>query len=174
MNKTDFLRECMSDPALISQPIPIDQFSRSYCVVCSNKECCRSRANTMIFPERVQSWKLRLFDDVPRASDDDKNFEHIRAKNFQSTNEQAAVQIIQNQELPKETSPPVIEAKLEVVVSKEEPLQEISTKTPIQQSYPTIDNTPMQGGIMIPGKPNDNEKDKFINPGDSFVFEEPE
>jgi hypothetical protein len=41
---------------------------------------------------------------------------------------------------------------------------------PPQQKEPTLDNTPFQGGITLPGKPVDVKEDKVLNPGATFTF----
>jgi hypothetical protein len=38
------------------------------------------------------------------------------------------------------------------------------------QQEPSLNNTPFQGGIVLPGKPNDKKEDKFVEPGSTFTF----
>jgi hypothetical protein len=186
---TDYLRECMTDPALVNQPVPIDQFSRIYCVVCGYKPCVRSRANTMVFTERVANWRPRLFTEVPRAEDSDPNYARIRAKNFQSVDEPLA---ISNGEafaknfapIPQPTEPlayfepdrpaePIAHQILTPpsIPSTSQPLPltpPVSVNAPHQE--PTLDNTPFGGGIILPGKPVDKKEDKLMDPGSTFTF----
>src|SRR5512135_2096050 len=132
--KADFLRECMTDPALVSQPVPIDQFSRAFCVVCAYKPCVRSRANTMVFTERVANWVPRMFTQVPRAADDDPNYARIRAKNFQSVNEPLVVEVQpevpvqpEPEAAPMQTQPPEPPVHSEPPRPTESPVQSVST-----------------------------------------------
>jgi hypothetical protein len=187
-DKTDFLKECMSDPALVSQPIPIDQFSRSFCVVCGYKPCVRSAASGMIFTERVANWKSRMFTDVPRASDNDPNYARIRAKNFQNLNEPLVVNV--QPEVPlvhsEPSGPPVHSTPPEPT---EPPVQVVQTPPAVpplvmthpvpppgaqQQGEPTLTNTPFQSGMVLPGKPVDKKEDKFVEPGAIITFGEDE
>src|SRR5690348_6277675 len=92
-NRADFLKECMSDPALVTSPVPIDEFQRNYCIVCANRECARSSANNLAFDRRVANWESTLFTNAPRAKDDDPNFVRIRSKNFAPVIESMGVRI---------------------------------------------------------------------------------
>ncbi len=74
----DYLRECMSD---VGNP-PIDDMNRNFCVVCSNRGCERAGAHQSAFDKRVKNWRETLFLKVPRAADDDRSYDNIRAKNF--------------------------------------------------------------------------------------------
>lgn len=198
--KTDFLRECMTDPALVSQPIPIDQFSRAFCVVCGYKPCVRSRANTMVFTERVANWRLRLFTNVPRADDNDPNYARIRAKRFQSTEEPLVVNVHTEAATPSEPSPAPAPQPSDAPVHSTPPrpteheappaptppapvpLAALNTSLPASltqapitnapQQTPTLDNTPFAGGIVLPGKPVDKKEDKFVEPGATITFGE--
>jgi len=40
------------------------------------------------------------------------------------------------------------------------------------QQEPSLNNTPFQGGIVLPGKPVDKKEDKFLEPGATFTFGE--
>lgn len=81
----DYLRECMSDPALVQGPTPIDEFSKAFCIRCIQKDCTRARLNGSLFARRAETWKKNLFDSPPRASDDDPRYQAIRAKKFLQT-----------------------------------------------------------------------------------------
>ncbi len=180
-SKSDFLRECMSDPALVERPLPIDQFCQAFCVVCSQKACTRSRAHTMLFTERVATWKTRLFDNVPRAAENDENYARIRAKNFQSLEGPLVVNSPSEpkvmpvfREKPAETpvhSDPI--RPTEIPVPDPAPPTQAQPAPPthmVQSPEPSIDNTPFQGGIVLPGKPVDKKVDKFVEPGGTFTF----
>jgi hypothetical protein len=130
----------------------------------------------MLFTERVATWEARLFTHVPRAADNDENYARIRAKNFQSVREPLVVN------LPAEV-PPVQEKPLEEPLHfiPPTPTNEVPMVTPptimqpvisTQQEEPTLNNTPFQGGIVLPGKPEDKKEDKFIEPGSTFTFGE--
>lgn len=78
--KNDFLRECTSDVGMI----PIDEFTKTYCLRCINQGCTRSAGNNHMFVQRAQNWEKRLFSEVQRAGDKDPTFDDIRAKLFVS------------------------------------------------------------------------------------------
>src|SRR5688572_27792432 len=77
-NRTDFLKECMSDVG----PMPLDQFNRTFCAQCANRDCSRNGAQNLAFDHRVNNWKTILFDAVPRAQDTDVQYDPIRLKRF--------------------------------------------------------------------------------------------
>lgn len=173
--KSDFLRECMSDPALVERPMPIDHFAQAFCIVCSQKECTRSRSNTMLFTERVSTWKSRLFDNVPRADDNDTNYGRIRAKNFQSVEDPIIINT-ESVRIPEQI--PVLkpeEDKFPTVTKNENQSTNICIEPSVlvvQNKEPELNNTPFQGGIIISGKPIDKTEDKIMEPGSTFTFEE--
>ncbi len=179
--KSDYLKECMTDPALVSGTVPIDQFCQTFCVVCSYKPCTRSRANHMLFTERVANWRPRMFTEVPRAADDDENFARIRAKNFQSVGEPL---IVNTQPEPSPVPEKPAEAPLHFIsMTPTEPVLEAAPAPappppamthPVvaTQQEPSLNNTPFQGGIILPGKPVDKKEDKFLEPGATFTFGE--
>ena len=81
----DFLRECMSDPALVQGQVPIDEFNKAYCVRCVQKECARAGLNGSLLARRAATWHTSLFEKPPRAADDDPRYQSIRAKKFLQT-----------------------------------------------------------------------------------------
>lgn len=165
--KADFLRECMSDPALVDRPTPIDQFCRSFCVVCGNKECTRSRANLMSFTARAAEWEDRMFNKVPRAAPNDEKFTYIRSKNFRQTNVEVLTihsqPILETVHSNSEQEPKGI--KVEMAPTIDEKPASVPAKISV------IDNTPMQAGMILPGKPVDKKEDQFLQSGSSFSFE---
>ena len=170
---SDFLKDCMSDPALVQKPLPIDQFSRMFCVVCGQKECSRSRSNTMVFTERVANWKDRMFDKVPRASDNDENYIRIRAKNFQ--NIEPAMSIETKKVVPIELNDQKDEINISTKIDQivEPKIVEIEKTRIIGPGpEPIISNTPFFGGVTLAGKPVDKNEDELIEVGGSFVFGE--
>jgi hypothetical protein len=193
--KGDFLKECMTDPALVARSVPIDQFCQTYCVVCSYKPCVRSRANQMIFTERVANWRPRMFTQVPRAADDDENYAKIRAKNFQNVGEPLVVNFPSFPDPAPPTSDPTPEqpagaplhftpmtpTEPAILEAPEPPPADPPAPKPAPvmtqtvaalQQEPTLNNTPFQGGIVLPGKPVDKQEDKFLEPGATFTFDE--
>ena len=77
--KPDYLKECLSDiTAKIKKSVPIDQFNAEFCVYCINKECARSASSNMLFDRRVNNWESLLFRDVPRAKENDPDYDDIR------------------------------------------------------------------------------------------------
>ena len=138
----------------------------------------------MLFTERVANWEPRMFSKVPRAADDDENYARIRAKNFQSVREPLVVNT------PPETAPvpakppetpvhftpmtPTAIPDLEPSVPEPtpEPASELvmTQQVSVPKQEPTLNNTPFQGGIVLPGKPVDKKEDKFVEPGATFTF----
>jgi len=187
MEKDDFLKVCMSDPALVSGPMPIDLFNKSYCIVCSQLACARSRANTMAFSDRAQNWKKNLFDNPPRADDNDPRYANIRAKKFLDLHKEASeagpgaaryevqvpTDISTESQLPQTpvysqtpVTPPVSPPEAPEL---EPPGPIIPPPNPNPPAKPVFDlnNTPFQQGTIISSKP---EKEIIIEPGASFTF----
>jgi|SRR5271157_2001056 len=187
-DKLDFLRECMSDPALVQRPMPIDQFGQAFCIVCSNKHCVRSRATTMLFTERVANWEDRMFRKVPRAPENDERYAQIRGKRFLPVEEPIAVstdpESVPTPEQPLEapvhsTPPRPTEPSIQITFPSPAAAPIVMTQPPPpvaapHQGEPTLDNTPFQGGIVLPGKPEDKKEDQFVEPGSTFTFGEDE
>ena len=166
--KIDYLKDCMSDPALISHPLPIDQFSRSFCMVCSQKACSRSRANTMIFTERVATWRSRLFTNVPRASDDDPNYAIVKAKIFKNVDEPISI----TTEAPIETPIHFISEQIKQIDNTTTTAPTPTPTTPTVEIHNAqIDNIPFKGNVILPGKPIDNKIDVPLNPNNTFTFD---
>ena len=65
--KPDFLQECMRG----FTTVPLDDFNKLYCLVCSNRECSRSIGNSSLFDSRVKNWKKVLFDNIQRIESGD-------------------------------------------------------------------------------------------------------
>jgi len=186
--KLDFLRECMSDPALVQRPIPIDQFGKAFCIVCAYKPCVRSRANTMLFTERVANWEDRMFRKVPRAPENDERYAQIRGKRFLTVEEPLIVNtdpesvptVEQPPEAPVHSTPPQpTKPPIQIipVPPAAAPLVMTQQSPPVaapHQGEPTLNNTPFQGGIVLPGKPEDKKEDQFVEPGSTFTFGEDE
>jgi hypothetical protein len=51
--------------------IPLDDFNKLYCLVCSNRECSRSIGNSSLFDSRVKNWKKVLFENIQRIESGD-------------------------------------------------------------------------------------------------------
>jgi len=122
----DYLRECMQDPALVKGPIPIDEFSKQICLQCVNSSCARSRMMGMSTYVRAQNWKRDLFDQVPRAREDDPKYSQIRSKNFISPNMQPQISIETNT-VKEPFIPEVLRTEtreIEQSAAEEEPVQE--------------------------------------------------
>lgn len=181
----DFLKECMSDVSgKLGKVVPIDEFNQAFCVVCVNKECARSRSNNMLFDQRAHNWKEELFISVPRAGDDDPQYNGIRSKNFISVANIPAPNIPQN--TPEEPKINPIERKLNIEFKSEnsdlseepepEPIPELEIIKPEPKPEPLIQpqprpvpdlgNTPFQQGTVLPGK----SKEVKLEPGQSYTF----
>jgi len=185
--QVDYLKECMSDPALTKAgPVPLDVFNRSYCVVCGNRECSRSALNGMAFDARVLNWKKDMFDSVPRADEADTGYDRIREKRFLP---------VQGQGQPVSTQAWIPELRHGVLIQESEPEPPAATAhseepspappaPPAQAARPnqpaprqagdyTLENTPFVQGTVLPGgqpAPAGTGKDVVLNPGGSFTF----
>lgn len=171
MHKLDFLRDCMRDvPGL-----PIDQFNTAFCVMCGNRQCSRSGANNLAFDRRVSNWKNDLFDNVPRASDRDPGFDHIRLKRFIPIEpESTVVPDVYSREPDVVINVQSTEAQTEAKENLSVPLAfRRIPSTPASQT-PQAANTPFIQGAMLPG--NDQSVVKIspqeteIESGGSFTF----
>lgn len=188
----DYLRECMSDPALVQGPTPIDEFSKAFCIRCIQKDCTRARLNGSLFARRAETWKVNLFDSPPRAKDDDPRYQTIRAKKFlQTANEvvelrQGGVNYeVQTREMPDlpaalRKEPPA--APAETTPEPETPEPTVQTQIappdldppappPPPPAQPVHDasfqNTPFEQGTVLPGG---QPQEKVTEVGGSFTF----
>lgn len=179
--KNDFLKECMSDPAIGGgRSIPIDEFNRSWCVRCQQKDCGRAGLNNSLLVRRAETWKEKLFDKPPRADDADSRFDHIRAKRFLPTQSEAARQPVPAYEVRPANVPAMMQSVEELVEPEEaeipdgpdtEPELEnppsepaplfvqpapqpvAPAPQPVRQPAPAqTQNTPFEQGMMIGGK----------------------
>lgn len=184
MTKPDFLQECINDPALVTGPVQIDEFSKAYCLVCANRDCARAGTNNMQFDYRSIHWKEMLFDNVPRADDNDSRYDNIRGKkflpiqprievpgtpNFVSPN-MVSVDPSISRSMAKPDDPEVVIAT--PVIATPESIQ-IQSKP---QSKPTTElkNTPFQQGTILPGGPKAEpakEETPLAN-GSVYTFDE--
>ena len=179
-NKPDFLKECMSDPALVSSPMQLDEFNKTYCLVCANRGCSRAGSNNMGFDRRVQNWQNDLFNNVPRAGDNDPNFVHIRMKNFAPAGQRIVVpggpkfvnveptiqptKFVRSE--PEPEAPIVQEVAPEVSKEPEKPLAvREEAKKPQNQ-----ENTNFEQGTVLPGGEPQIPKETIMQPGSSFTF----
>jgi hypothetical protein len=189
----DYLRECMSDPALVQGPTPIDEFSKAFCIRCIQKDCTRARLNGSLFARRVETWKTNLFDSPPRAKDDDPRYQSIRAKRFlQTANEvvelrQGGVNYeVQTREMPEIPAAlrrePVVAAPEPVPSPAPVPEPVVQTQTaPVDLAPPppppppppapvrdaSFQNTPFEQGTVLPGG---QPQEKVTEVGGSFTF----
>jgi len=76
MEKRDHLKECNN------QEVPLEDFKLAFCNRCLQPECHRSTYGLSKFDVRTQTWKERLFDHVPRMTEADPRFSHIKAQKF--------------------------------------------------------------------------------------------
>lgn len=77
MNRRDLLRECND------KDVPLEDFSRQFCVRCLQPECSRSLVGKSKFEQRVSGWEDKLFKQPPRMDLSDPRYEIIRGKRFQ-------------------------------------------------------------------------------------------
>lgn len=193
--RQDFLKECMSDPALVKGMVPIDEFNRVYCLKCFQKECERSAAGGTLFTRRVENWKTDLFEKPPRAKDDDPKYAGIRAKKFLQMAKEVVelrangvnyeVQTSEMPELPQAlrpkeavAAPPAVETEPEVqdppsVPAPPGPLLEAPAPPPPPveparvPSTTELQNTPFDQGAVLPGG---ESEEKVAEVGGTYVF----
>lgn len=163
MSTSDFLRDCMTDPALVPKgPIPIDDFTKVYCLRCSVKECSRSVSSNFIFTNRVMNWKRDLFDAPPRATDNDPVFAEIRTKRFIQIPVQIEQIIPEESKKQKSLDIKIIEEQSESI-HKPQDITQISSKKLI--------NTKFNQGLMV-GNPIESTKEIItLESGGTFSFD---
>lgn len=183
--KPDYLKDCMSDVP----GVPIDDFNRSWCVVCTNSGCSRSSANGLAFTRRAENWKEDLFLNVRRAPEDDPKYASIRAKAFIVPTPSYEVSsqtssptpgpkwftpvTVEEEDLPPDTDPaPEPSAQTsDLQVPAEPPPQ--APRAP--QPLPVIgsSNTPFSQGTVLTGAlPVKTEV--VMQPGQTYTFGEDE
>jgi len=182
--RPDFLKECMSD---VGQA-PLDEFNRVFCVRCQNPECVRSGGNHSLFKKRVTGWKEALFDQVPRASEDDPRYAKIRAKRFlpvgqprpQVVVSTANLPVIEASKMPKPRvpAPPAQEADPPAPHPEPAPAPATAPTTTAERPVPPpvpapaprqvgdMQNTPFVQGTVLKGA------DPVEKPGSTFVFDD--
>jgi hypothetical protein len=175
-NSADFLRECMQDPALVpSGPVPINDFTKVYCLRCSTKQCSRSAGSNFVFTNRVKNWKRDLFDAPPRAVETDAVFDAIRAKRFV----QVSTQLERQPEAIQKTSSSPIEV-IEETLETLEPITpppknlELKPETPqVEQPSPRIlVNTKFNQGSMVGNPTPQPTAETIIESGGVFSFDD--
>jgi hypothetical protein len=191
MNRIDYLKECISDVSgKLGRMVPIDDFNRTFCVVCVNRDCTRSKSNNLKFESRVNNWQDIYFNKVQRAADQDPKFENIRVKKFISP-EDKNTYIIKDPEpvLAPPIPEPALEPALELIVLETPPkalsvpeselsIPELSVPEPKKLEYQNSTNqiqisdqanTPFAQGTMLPGS---KVEEKVLEPGQVFVFDD--
>lgn len=185
--KPDYLRECMSDVP----GVPIDDFNRNWCVVCTNSGCSRSSANGLAFTRRAENWKEDLFLNVKRASDDDPKYASIRSKTFGTpvpsyditapapapapAPKWFAPVAVEEERGEEEEAPPDTEPSPETAGAQgPEP---VAPMTPAVQPVPAVQpapatgspNTPFSQGTVLTGSPS-QRTDVVMQPGQTYTF----
>lgn len=183
MTKYDFLKECMSDvSSALGKVVPINDFNQTFCIVCINKECTRSRSNNLLFEQRAINWKTTLFRDIPRASEDDPRYADIRSKNFVPVSPELNIATPEPDNIPENTfdKTEIIQQKMGIEFKSEEPEPEPELELdkpnpppvppeptpPPPQIQPDTGNTPFTQGTMLSGK----KKEIILEPGQSYTF----
>ena len=187
MSKPDFLKECISDPALVEpgQPVPLDAFTKAYCVRCDNRQCARAGSNNMLFDRRVQNWQRDLFVSPPRADEADPRFAQIRAKNFAPSGTRLDVpgspNFVTVAAQPPAPAPPPADPPASPEPASPEPAAVQSPPEAPSAAVPpaTIPavysrtgqgNTPFQQGAVLPGAPAEAPRESVVQPGGTFTF----
>jgi hypothetical protein len=189
MIKDDYLKECMSEIGTV----PIDKFNWAYCRICANRNCARSGLNNSHFDIRVKNWEEILFNNVPRAGENDPNYNTIRLKNFSpvkpgnKTYEINSGQMIEESISAKTPEPepepepefksepelgnpiPIIEPK--IVENPETPSPETSVIPSQSVPQPIMVNTPFVQGTVLE---NPDKKEEINQPGSTFTFNDDE
>lgn len=189
----DFLKECMSDPALVQGQVPMDEFNRAFCIRCVQKECSRAGLNGSLFARRTATWKENLFDKPPRADEADPKYQGIRSKRFLQVSTDVVelrkngvnyeVQTREMPEIPaalrKDTPEP---PALDPTPPPPAPIPEPPTPVPVPeltvqpQAVPDapppvhnapFQNTPFDQGTVLPGG---QPAEQVTEVGGSYVF----
>jgi len=183
-SKTDFLKECISDvSSKLHRMVPIDDFNRTFCVVCVNRDCARSKSNNLKFESRVNNWEDLYFNKVKRADNQDPQFESIRIKRFVSP-EDRSTYIIKEPELEPKPEPktnldpePVLEPVIQAPEKEPQPMDvpelnvpkpKESIPDPIPQAVDQVTNTPFVQGTMLPG----SKQATVLESSQVFVFDD--
>jgi hypothetical protein len=132
--KTDMMRECITDPSLVNDAVPIDEFQKQYCIRCIQQECTRSIASKSSFNRRVENWEKDLFQSPPRASETDPSFETIRNKVFAQSG----------------SSP---SPKVQVFVSGFEPVKNLHVDEPVKPTLETNEEPKETAVVQVPLPP---------------------
>jgi len=173
----DYLKECMSDVSgKLGKVVPINEFNQAFCVLCVNKECSRSQSNNLSIVRRSLNWHKNLFTNIPRANENDPQYDGIRSKKFISINSPTNTSTLNT---PKKPSQNLIEQKLNIEFKSETKPQETKPQetkpqeTKPQETKPQpqirpldLGNTPFTQGVVLPKK-----KEVFLKPGQSYTFE---
>lgn len=182
MEKPDFLKDCINDPALVSGQTPIDQFCRRYCTICANRACSRAGCNGMAFDKRAANWEKDLFLNVPRIRENDPNFAHIWSKNFAPKTPGISVSL-NTGFTPVEKNEPIRFVQAESSTATNVPTP-VETPTPSLVSAEEVkpkptrtvtENTPFAQGVILPGgKPasDSTAQERVVTPGASFTFDD--
>lgn len=197
--KEDYLKECLSEvTSKLKKVVPMDDFQREFCVYCQNKECARSGASNMSFDRRAANWYRDLFQNIPRASENNENTLKV-AKIWESSMEfvgkpKVHVKVQDEPEIKQELKSepkqePIQEPETlqepESVQINQEPIEiPEQTKIPepvkITEQIPTlltvskpiqspiIRNTPFDKPEYIGEEP----KEKIIQVGGTYTFED--
>jgi hypothetical protein len=183
--KDDFLRECMSEVnARLRErnagPIPLNEFNLINCRLCARRECARSGLNNSAFDKRVHNWREKLFTNVPRAEEEDSQWDHLRAKKFISGSVPSVeVKSFRSPpvEKPEPTPEPVQSEAKEPEPTPEptpEPEPPPELDIPKQQTPPPavespsnpIENTPFTQGTVL----SEEGGDTVLEPGGTYTF----
>ncbi len=181
----DYLKECLEEVrAKARVAVPLDDFHREFCRVCQNRGCTRSGASNTSFDKRVLNWEKRLFDEVPRARDDDSAYENLRSKRFLApvrsswdSPTAAAAPAPRPWAAPpapsSKTEAPVEKAPEEAPVATEKPPEAIAAPAPAP--LPKAAGKPIPAGNV----PFDSDgwtdegpatRDTVVKPGGTFTF----
>lgn len=160
--RADFLKECLNEVG----SMPLDEFNVRFCVRCQSGECSRAGGNNTSFSHRVANWQSTMFDNVPRADENDPSFAHIRSKRFLPIQGQPAIVVPSAFRAPAEPTDPTMETPL--IIRPTAP--PVAKPPPFQGQVPA--NTPFQQGTVLPGAPAapSTPEGGTLESGGSFTF----
>ncbi len=162
----------MNDPALVKGMVPLDEFNKAYCVRCQQRGCERAGMNSSLIAVRARTWKERLFERVPRADNDDPEYDRIRAKRFLPAGGQGTYEIrAEKVDAPSQKAEPQSELWIPGLTQP----AEAQTVAPSPAS-PTAPggrgltsssplNTPFEQGTVLPC-----EEERKVEVGGTYVF----
>ena len=139
---------------------PVDEWKELFCNHCINPECSRSLFGQSKFDLRVNTWKERLFTDVPTMEQDDPRFEGISAQKFMEMAAGGPLEVSSWAEVPTES---VQAVKPVSGLKPPEPLPEPEPPAPVKEEVAPPEPDPEPEPVRA-AEPEPSWKDPEIKP----------